>query len=736
MTVAAWLKNTLHRVEVRYGLQTFLGFFCFLAMLSPPAVWNALSLEEANISPVYAAVAFMVCLQPNVGTAIMFVAQRLTGAVVGGALGVAATYIAYGANGSTYKQSSTKGAVMVIVISIFGFFLSLLRFHYPKWTFGFTVATISMPIVALSGYHLDYVENKIILFWCIETFIAVVSVGLISTLILPNTAGAAVRTSIHSSLGLLGRGTVELMDIMFSAAESQRLDVGGQGQELTESSQYQATANIAVLSGLGDTRKNMSSSVPLGGSSSTSNPRSIGVAMESFMAAYPQPVSAALIKSRANLESTKTEISIYHRPHIFPKAGYDVLMSLLRQYLSTLMTLAYILNSGGEGAAPLGATKELRNHILPVVEGIQSTLVSLANCLVKKKGKSPGSEYVAALDHLAQLEQALKALGHVHLDVLLPNAAMMARTPSTATALRDSSRKPETTTYEESEVLLADTVLVVVFALGSFARRACFVLPDVLRHDTATRKAWRDHFKGSVWDIEGIGASTTNYIHPALQDMACDAPKSPLGLQCLGSLVSSLSSETNLQAIVTDPSGRGGSGGANSPFASQRAISQGYCVEEEEGQGRPFPSSPAPVAVVSDRLDSTTPAPPTPARRTKEATRWIERLKERVRQRTGFSWEEFSMAVQLAVTLAIACTLHVCDATYNALDKKTIWIVMTVVVLMQHSIGGFLLKGANRFVGTFVAGGAGLAYVLLTYRDTRCVHKTFVCASCVTCFYY
>lgn len=75
------------------------------------------------------------------GAASQFVMMRAAGALVGGALGLLVSYLTYWANGSSYESTTTKGAVMVTLLSFFSFCFGLYRFRYPRWWFGFTVAT-------------------------------------------------------------------------------------------------------------------------------------------------------------------------------------------------------------------------------------------------------------------------------------------------------------------------------------------------------------------------------------------------------------------------------------------------------------------------------------------------------------------------------------------------------------------------------------------------------------------
>lgn len=67
--------------------------------------------------------------------------MRAAGAVVGGLAGLACMYATLAANGGSYENTPTKGAVMVTLLSAFTFCFSLLRFRHPRFWFAFTVAT-------------------------------------------------------------------------------------------------------------------------------------------------------------------------------------------------------------------------------------------------------------------------------------------------------------------------------------------------------------------------------------------------------------------------------------------------------------------------------------------------------------------------------------------------------------------------------------------------------------------
>ena len=172
--------------QLAAGLQLATGLLLMLACFGWPAAWEALTLKSAAITPVYAIVTFCVVLQANLGAppqlgagqrgahsvpaagaaavapgaspppalprpahpcprpagaASQFVMMRAAGAVAGGLLGLLCSYLTYFANGSSYASTPTKGAVMVTLLSVFSFCFGLYRFRYPRWWFGFTVAT-------------------------------------------------------------------------------------------------------------------------------------------------------------------------------------------------------------------------------------------------------------------------------------------------------------------------------------------------------------------------------------------------------------------------------------------------------------------------------------------------------------------------------------------------------------------------------------------------------------------
>ena len=116
----------------------------------------------------------------------------------------------------------------------------------------------------------------------------------------------------------------------------------------------------------------------------------------------------------------------------------------------------------------------------------------------------------------------------------------------------------------------------------------------------------------------------------------------------------------------------------------------------------------------------------------------------------GFTGEHVALALQLAVAMATACTLHVVHESYVALHERTIWVVVTggcsaapvmlavlpgvkemscfvppagfetclplsprsralpVAVILESAVGGLVLKSGLRTLGTSLAGLLGM----------------------------
>lgn len=645
------VQKWLHRSDVRAAIQTLLGMLVLLSVTSPPRVWSALTQKEAQVSPVFSVVTFLVVLQPNVGTALFFTAQRLVGVTVGGAVGLVAVYITYAANGVTYTSSLTQGVVIVLLVSIFGFFNALGRFRFPRYWFGFTVAGFSVPFVALIGVHRNdiSIEWQIMVFWYLQAALGVAIAALVSTLVLPITAGSSIRTSTCNSIELLGRSTTELLDLMVSSNDT-----------IHENQDQKEVQNVGSGFGVPSLRASQ---------------------LSEFVEQWALPISTALVKSKSLLDPVTTEIDVYHVPRIFPQAGYDILLSLLRHYLSTLMTLVYLMEDEN---ASLRAVHKLREPLLAVSTSMRASLVAASRLLVppKRRGKERKDEesgyvkYASVLENeLRALEDALVALGRLR----LPDIPTATESMDTADGNRNrpGGNFSNETEFTDGEVIMVNTTVAVLFALGSKIRRMYFLLPDIVgAWDKEAYQAWRTHFKGSHLDFGRALYEEIPSPH--------SPPKSAAYL--------------------------------NEPLPSSPGFTKMVLRRPERRPGKPLHRSKSNRVTIATSTDFEKPG------RIKGLLKSLSDLHVPVRQYVthllhsgGLTTEHLALSLQTAVALTCASVIHTCNASYMALDGSTIWLVITVVVLAQVTVGGVMVRSINRLIGTAAGGALGLVSLYFVY---------------------
>jgi hypothetical protein len=709
------IKAATKNNPVRGGIQAFSGIFLLLCILSTPTIWDALSLPSAAISPVYAFVSFSVVLQPNVGTALNWVIQRFTAAAIAGALGLCTVYITYAANGLSYVSSVTKGAVMTTLVGTLGFCFLMCGYRWPKFFFGFTVANIALPMVALSGFHLTYVEPLTMPYFLMNVCIGVGMAAFVSMFVLPITAGSTIRTITSTSMRKLGQGTAELMDILLKNDDG------------TFQKQQQASGS-GNSNGGGD---NGSASVDLSG----------------FIESWTIPVSAAMVKARTLLTPVATEVDVYHRPVLFPRYAYACLLDLLRYYMSTLMTLVCL----AEGEAPLGAVKSLKNEILPVAKEIEACF-STAAAVLESSGRGGGvldsdeNEaavlYVAGLDKLTAVEDALHVLSTKHIDMSpsLASSNNIGTNNNITTATNNISTTINTSSYTEGEIVMADTVIAILFALGSRLRRLYFVLPETLSHrDSRVWDAWRSHYHGQTWDFEEesrnreesltreeIGREVSIGLPAALNTTPLTTPNisvtgaaslNSVGLPSVADKSFSPFSSAALQRQVSE---------VKSPLLSHHleTLSSLRTASTLLPENRAFFEAIAAAAATEKVVSSSGGGGNNDGKDEKGLSSFFSTLKHRwnalpslvdVHLPFGFEGEGLVLSLQLGIAFAIATVIHVCTASYDALHKNTIWIAITIAVLSQKSVGGIMLKGGNRVLGTVAAGLLGIGMIYFVY---------------------
>ena len=695
------LASLLQRPEIRSGIQAAAGFAILVGLLSPPPVWNALTLRSASISPVYAVVSFSVVMQGNVGTALNFVMQRLTAALFITALGLLCVALTFACNALSYHESLTKSAFMTLFSTLFGFCLALAAYRFPKYWFGFIVASLFLPIASLSAFHLPYPEWIASAYFLMQVTIGVAMGAVVPMLILPNTAGANITATTCFCLTTLGQGSNNLLHLFISEGGDGVQNGGGSGEN----------ENIYPNSDGTD------AAVP---------PESLAL----FEELWAVPVSNALVKAKALLFPVSTEVDPYHTPHVFPKDAYASLVILLRHYLSTLMTLVYL----AEGEAPLRAVRALRQDILPVAQHVQTCFSAAAGVLQRK----PGASYVQALETLSALERSLHSLS-------------VSKLASNTSA--DDNRKNKDV-FTEGELVMADTMIAIVFSLGTRLRRLYFVLPEAVAWvDSGAREAWRQHFKGQKWDfhvpdidsvtrslsLSGMVSLPTPTGTPSLGQMVSEA-KSPMSSHHIARLSSIPLPTTSAATVATSATTitttvRGINARARKALASPRDLSPGRKQKKENKKSMKkvlSASFPPPIAAAAtvDTFDSDHVDHQTEHRGMSWLWLWqwckkaIERFStlssslcnlESPPLPWGITGESIALSLQLWAALVGATLLHVSTSSWRALNEQTIWIPVTVAVMAQKSVGGVVLRGANRLAGTVAAAAMGLAILYFVY---------------------
>jgi hypothetical protein len=294
-----------------------------------------------------------------------------------------------------------------------------------------------------------------------------------------------------------------------------------------------------------------------------------------------------------------------------------------------------------------------------------------------------------------------------------------------AATVKNSQNSNNAATYTEGEIVMADTVIAIIFALGSRVRRLYFVLPETLSHqDSRVWEAWRGHYKGQKWDFDvdeamrssssrqesfSNGNNSRDYAEMGSDvsrkkisfDESCGASPSPLAVKTPP--LSSPFSSAPLERQVSE---------VKSPFTLHRLATF-------------FPSLPTKKIRKDEKLGSASNAldrvddnvvhqqqPPQSS-----SSSFFSRIQQRwnnlprlvdINLPYGFTGEGLVLSLQVGIALAAATVVHVCSASYEALNENTIWLVMTVAVLAQKSIGGLVLRGGNRVAGTTMAGILGL----------------------------
>ncbi|GAB4816536.1 hypothetical protein N2152v2_003582 [Parachlorella kessleri] len=658
--LARWItiKTGYTEDQLRGGLQVTVGLFILMAAVSTPRAWNALSLADSALTPTYAIVTFAVVLQPNLGTAFQFVVMRILGAMVGGLLGLLAMYITYGANGSSYAGSTTKGAVMVTLLSVFAFGLGLFRFRFSRHWFAFVVATFSMPMVALNSYWLGYVQYKALFYWWLQMALGVGVAVLVSMTVTPITAGRKVRSKTQECLKGLGQLTeTVLSEMLLPRLRPDGLLPGVKGR-------LEVAMPGAVDEGLKDAVAPMYD---------TAN-----------------SIAASVEVIRALLKAVPTEFDIYSPAHLFPTQAYDLLKLNLRAYLSSLMMLVYPLQSG---KLSLRAVQAFEPQLQEAGCLLARAMAQLAGCIDNTVSYKAALHSLRALEHHWHVLGALcptPEAGWSENDVLTVDM-VLASLFSLGTRVRRMFLAMPDAIHTEQPNCRA-------YAARHFKASAVW---DMLPPTTGLRRrALRRTETAMSGRLEGSLPSPREVLSPKAQQVLSAARQSQFLRHQSQARLGSAVKAGHLEGAAPQPNGGDlagtGTHAKGMVSAAGLSIGNGARLKDFLAGGDVADSFP-PLALV----------PPIRYSLAERALRWVHAV-------TGFNDLHLSLALQLALSLAAASLLHVADRSYNALQQRTIWVAVTVAVVFESSLGGIILKSSMRIIGTVLAGVLGVGLLYLT----------------------
>ena len=561
----------LSKPSIRGGLQSCFGMILALATMSTPAVWNALSENEVAISPVYALVTYNVVLQATLGAAVFFILQRLGAATIGSGLGLALMYITFGLNGSSYEGSVTKAVVMCVFLLFFAGFLLYFQQVYPRYVFGFMVAQLTMAIVALTGYHVPF-QPLAMPYLLLQMVLGVSFAAVASIFFFPILAGKEVEKKTRQCISKLGAGTEFLVkEILLERRGDTEINF-----------QIEAEDPVAI-----------------------------------FYDSFALKVSQNLVSAKNLINRVvATEVNIYGQSHIFPRRDYGTLLSLLRHYLSILMTTLYFFEDGDNEMQEKEVFEPL---LVPLAESMRQCFDNLASVLELR------ASFASAIECLETLESRLSAIS-------------------------DHFAEQSKRILCQGKIV-SPTVLLNLYVLALRLRRCYLILPSILETNKTNEEG--------IWDLCYRHFESKNFH---LKDVVSETDGESL-LETLQSHPSSVSSDDFNVSLK------------NSPSASLEI--DHFMVTKQSFK---HPNSPNIVS---------------------RGRAWFDKI--------GIKPTFLKIAIQQMVALLCGTIIHVCDASYNALGGHTIWIIFTIIVIgVQESFGGLLLKGWNRILGTLAGGAAGM----------------------------
>ena len=266
----------------RVGLQTLIAFSAVAALILPAPVWNAL--YYAKVDPVIT-LAFMALVFPaHVGGATIDGLFLIAAFIIGGALVAVANWAAWAANGSSFVDSVTKGAVFVTMLSTFLGIVNMLRWRWDFTNPLFTMVAVSGVFSgSVSTYHLSYLAWEAPFYALALGCIAAAAVVIVSWTILPITSGTKYRQHLAAALRSLAE----------AVAQVQEMAVGESGANQDEENQNDIRSQNSVF-----------------------------VSERETVVLHDRALKAArrsLLACRALEAPVRMEVDLYHKPRIFPR---------------------------------------------------------------------------------------------------------------------------------------------------------------------------------------------------------------------------------------------------------------------------------------------------------------------------------------------------------------------------------------------------------------------------------
>lgn len=358
-----WKENFLKDPGNRGFIQAYIGSFVYLCIVSNSTVWNALTYETTKAGPVTGFIGFALALQTDSGSSLLYVFVRLLGTSLGGALGLSVEYLAYLCNGYSFEQSVTKGATMVLFVTLF---LSIATYFFrgavwsPRYK-AVMIFGIMFSLVATSGVHLDQVYPKTLGYILLNMLIGLFLSTVAAQFVFPMHKSDEVVEMTRASLGMLSQGTNALTEHLL-----------GDTVVIDDSEVVERITQDCIL-----------------------------------------PVGTNVIKSRMLLRSSAmADLRFKWPPTPFPVKYYSALVACIRQYLSVFGTLINL----AENQNVLG-TPVVLVHSKPLLKDLaKQMMVSFDTMMQILKGTCTYEEGIKCVKDLE--ERMLPLVESVHRPVV------------------------------------------------------------------------------------------------------------------------------------------------------------------------------------------------------------------------------------------------------------------------------------------------------------------------------